>query len=966
MNNHYSGIAIRRATALFLFAAALVLIPFGAAWHLLVVLEREEASLTRRTASEELQEVTAHLARLAHPETACSELADRLSRTLTWNGDLRPLLEAWPAETVRLYLFDPAGRRVQRAGCVSGMQVASERVFALLLRAANEGPAPVSPLEKRQIESFLGSHMLLPQLASRADHLHDGTIFGVPKYIGWYNIKARSGGIAGHLLVFIDQRRISPTWLASRACTRISRLRGKETLFGWLEIGSSTRSMLGNGAPAPATFSQRLARLPVKPVHETRHSLLALSDTSDGIRLFGLCRAPAPSDFYASLRSLLVVVLVELMLILAWWAIFARSLVIPLRLQLLGWFGLAAIAGLASLIGFARVYGEASQATLIRNTREAAVRLLQKTDGNFGPSFAPLTRRYRQTARGLEGAGDPAGPFATGLGPIAANREFAAAFYISATGGILSRLVATPGTTTGNFAGEQPQFIRDLACQIMNRFNSTTETPGSPKTGSQNMLTALLSRPVEQLVRQRGTLQPMTLNGVNATVFLELICDAASQATASLLILHDTSALEASYLSRTADSLAHNTRHRLLALPKRAMSQLPAVPQRGLLREPDLDRLLELLDLTESVQHRLGRIGGERMLITAVPGQAMSDYHLFLMTPFQPIDDQVRAVSARITLLAVAATGFSLVLAWMFAGHLLGPMRTLTAGIDRLSALQLDEPVTVETGDELQQIGDGVTEIMDDLQERALAKTVQEQLIQGKPLTGPGWHLQGWSRTASDIGGEIFDMLELPDGRVAFMAGDVAARGVSAALVMTMAKTAVRLFLDEPDPTPTVVLTELDRHFRLHARRLSRVGMFLAIFTPSDRTLRYVATGRLFPVLLSGKAVPRLLTVDGDGLGAGSSGRACPEHRFVLEEGDRLVVCTDGVIDSRDPAGRPAGPDGICDLLEGLRTEAPGQLGNRLWEALDSWQGGRPPEDDQTVLALTKIPDEASGKGEHA
>lgn len=963
--NHVSGIAIRRAAALLLFAAALVLIPFCAAWRLLVVLERNEADLSRQTASEELQEITAHLARLAHPETACTEFAERLSRTLTWNGDLRPLLAAWPQDTVRLYLFDARGRRVQRAGCMSGMQVASERVFEMLLRAAREGAIPLSTMEKRQLESFLGSHMLLPQLASRANHLHDGTIFGVSKYIGWYNIKARSGGIAGHLLVFIDQRRISPSLLASRACARISRLCGAETLFGWLEIGNGTGSTLANGQPAPATFSRRLARLSVKPVHETRHRLLALSDTPDGIRLFGLRRAPLPSAFHASLRSLLVVGLVELLLMVAWWVMFARSLVLPLRLQLLGWFGLAAVAGLASLIGFARVYGEARQATLIRNTREAAVRLLQKTDGNFGPSFAPLTRQYRQAARELEAAGGRGGSLSERLATPAANREFAAACYISATGGILSRLIATPGTTTGNFASEQPVFIRDLACQIMNRFNSATDTPGAVKTSSQNMLTALLSRPVEQLVRQRGTLQPMTLNGVNATVFLELICDAASQATASLVILHDTAALEALYLSRTAEHLASHTRHRLLALPKRASSRLPAVPPRGMLREPDLDRLLELLDLTGSVQHRLGRIGGERMLITAVPGQAMSDYHLFLMTPFQPIDDQVRAVSSRITLLAVAGTGFSLVLAWMFAGHLLGPMRALTAGIDRLSAMQLDEPVTVETGDELQQIGEGVTEIMDDLQERALAKTVQEQLIQGKPLTGPGWHLQGWSRTASDIGGEIFDMLELPDGRLAFMTGDVAARGVSAALVMTMAKTAVRLFLDEPDTTPTVVLSELDRHFRLHARRLSRVGMFLAIYTPKDYTIRYSATGRLFPILLS-DAAPQLLPVDGDGLGAGSSGRACPEHRLVLEEGSRIVICTDGVIDARDQAGRPAGPDGICDLLEGLRAEAPDQLGERLWEALDAWQGGRRPEDDQTILALARTPDPASEMGNGA
>ncbi|HNW36569.1 MAG TPA: PP2C family protein-serine/threonine phosphatase, partial [Candidatus Ozemobacteraceae bacterium] len=218
-----------------------------------------------------------------------------------------------------------------------------------------------------------------------------------------------------------------------------------------------------------------------------------------------------------------------------------------------------------------------------------------------------------------------------------------------------------------------------------------------------------------------------------------------------------------------------------------------------------------------------------------------------------------------------------------------------------------------------------------------------------------GWHTQGWSRSASDIGGEIFDTIQLPDGRVAVMVGDVAAHGVSAALVMAMAKTAVRLFLDESDATPTVVLSELDRYFRLHARRLSRIGMILGIYDPATGLLRYAATGRLYPIFLTQDAEPSLLSVDGDGLGAGSSGRATPEHQIRMAAGDRLVICTDGLIDARDPAGCAAGSGGISDLLDGMRHEPPEQLGSRLWEALNAWQGGRNPGDDQTVLVLASL-----------
>jgi len=960
--NHLSGNSVRHPVSLFLFVSALVIIPFWFVWHILGVLETKETELGHRNASEELQEIAAHLARLAHPETAYRDFAERAARVVAWNGNLQALVAKWPADSVKLYLFDRNGKRVTRPGCMTGMAVASERVFGLIRRAANEGRFTLTAPEKRQVESFIGSHQMIPSLASRPNHLHDFAIIGISRYAGWYQVRGRSGGIAGHLLVVVEQRKIEPAMLAMRACATIGRLSGNAFVFGWLNQARRGASGLSDGSPLPASFAAWLSQIPAKPIVWGKQRLVALSDTADGIRLFGMRRKPVMSDFIPGLRSFLVVLLLELGLVTIWWRIFGGDILVPLRLQLLGWFGLSAIAGLAALIGFAQVYRDASQDSLIRTNRDAAVRLLQKTDGNFGPAFAPLAREYLQAARDLEGNPQNTASLAAKLAPMAKARQFAAAFLFGPMDSPRYKISATPDTEIGNFADEQPQFIQSLAQQAMDRFNAITDDPGDTSTsGARNMLNVLLARPVDRLIQQRGTLQSLTLNGVNATVFLELIGSSDGVATACMIVLHDTPALEARYLVNTSSSLARHMQHRLIALPKRTAGKLSAVPARGLRREPDLERLQELLDLTGATQHRLGRINGERTLITAVPGRVMPDYHLFLLTPFQPIDDQVRAVSIRITLLAVAGTGFSLFLAWMFGGSLLGPLRTLTAGIDRLVGMQLDDPVTVNTGDELQQIGAGITGIMEDLQERALAKTVQEQLLSGKPLAGPGWHAQGWSRSASDIGGEIFDMIQLNDGRVAVMVGDVAAHGISAALVMAMAKTAVRLFLDEPDATPTVVLSELDRYFRLHARRLSRIGMMLGIYDPATRLLRYAATGRLYPVFLTQDADPRLLAVDGDGLGAGSSGRARPEHQIGMAAGDRLVICTDGVIDACDPSGCAAGSSGICDLLDGLRHEPPDQLGSRLWEALNSWQGGRNPGDDQTVLVLASIPQEPGG-----
>ncbi|MDQ2588419.1 protein serine phosphatase [Saccharothrix yanglingensis] len=150
--------------------------------------------------------------------------------------------------------------------------------------------------------------------------------------------------------------------------------------------------------------------------------------------------------------------------------------------------------------------------------------------------------------------------------------------------------------------------------------------------------------------------------------------------------------------------------------------------------------------------------------------------------------------------------------------------------------------------------------------------------------------------TGSEVGGDWFDVLELPAGRTAFVVGDVVGRGVTAAAVMGQMRTAVRSYalLDLP---PADVLR--------HASGLAGVTpkatfitCFYAVHDPADNTLAYANAGHLPAILTRPDGTTDLI---GKGLGMPLGvGETFLQRQTSFPAGARLTLYTDGLVESRD------------------------------------------------------------------
>ncbi|MFJ9037039.1 SpoIIE family protein phosphatase [Streptomyces sp. NPDC102406] len=204
-----------------------------------------------------------------------------------------------------------------------------------------------------------------------------------------------------------------------------------------------------------------------------------------------------------------------------------------------------------------------------------------------------------------------------------------------------------------------------------------------------------------------------------------------------------------------------------------------------------------------------------------------------------------------------------------------------------------------------------------------------------------------------DVGGDFYDVIALPRGRIGVVVGDVQGHDTHAAAIMGQLRIALRAFAGEGH-APATVLSRASRFLaELDTERFATCTY--AQFDPATGIVRAVRAGHLPPLVrhVGGQVgIPRVRGGLPLGLATEFGMEDYPEVRLDLVPGETLVLCTDGLVED-------AGLDldtGIHNLAEVLREgpESAEGLADHLSEALwERWGGG----DDVALLVLRRLPD---------
>ncbi|MGW0752921.1 SpoIIE family protein phosphatase [Streptomyces sp. NPDC002587] len=181
---------------------------------------------------------------------------------------------------------------------------------------------------------------------------------------------------------------------------------------------------------------------------------------------------------------------------------------------------------------------------------------------------------------------------------------------------------------------------------------------------------------------------------------------------------------------------------------------------------------------------------------------------------------------------------------------------------------------------------------------RNTAETLQRSLLPGHPPPLPGLHVASLYQPAQatqEVGGDWYDVIPLADDKTALVVGDVMGNGIDAAATMGRLRTATCTLADL-DLDPDQVLQHLDKITQGLEHYIATC--IYAVFDPRAHQCRIANAGHLPPVLAPAGRRPRLLDLPtGAPLGVGG----VPFHTsaFDFEPGDRLVLYTDGLVETR-------------------------------------------------------------------
>ncbi len=232
-----------------------------------------------------------------------------------------------------------------------------------------------------------------------------------------------------------------------------------------------------------------------------------------------------------------------------------------------------------------------------------------------------------------------------------------------------------------------------------------------------------------------------------------------------------------------------------------------------------------------------------------------------------------------------------------------------------------------------------------------LARTLQETLIPPRPPDIPGLDIGAGYRPSGngdEVGGDFYDVFEIADGDWAAVIGDVAGKGVEAAVVTALARYTLRAAAVRTT-LPSNALITLNEVLRAeHSERLCTAAFLRLRWHGPDWVVDMASAGHLLPLLTRPTEAPRPVGRTGSLLGV-LRHPSLTDSSVRLEPGDSLLLYTDGVTEARN-GGEFYGEDRLLSALERHRSLAAGDLATELVTEVVDFQAGLPRDDIAVVV----------------
>ncbi|MGH2619330.1 MAG: ATP-binding SpoIIE family protein phosphatase [Anaerolineales bacterium] len=234
-------------------------------------------------------------------------------------------------------------------------------------------------------------------------------------------------------------------------------------------------------------------------------------------------------------------------------------------------------------------------------------------------------------------------------------------------------------------------------------------------------------------------------------------------------------------------------------------------------------------------------------------------------------------------------------------------------------------------------------------QELRIARLIQQTLLPRELPKLPGWQLAAYYRPAREVGGDFYDFVKLPEGKLAVIVADVTDKGVPAALVMATTRSVLHAAAERLN-SPSEVLARVNDQLIPNMPENMFVTCLYSVLDPVKRTFRFANAGHGLAFRRGAEGISELKAT-GMPLGL-MPDMHYEENEVVLLPGETILLQSDGLAEAHNSRHEMFGFPRVKQLMSD-HTGGPDELVASLVAELERFTaGGWEHEDDVTLLAI--------------
>ena len=941
----------KRPLASFLRAAIKALVVVLLPWFLLTGISgffASEAHVEQLANANE--EMTALLSMISSQSEPRHRFDDEFKSlvTLPYPSDafsrrLQQIVSAY-SQTLDIYLFDSGGDCVVLPFLPVPPRAVARRFLECVINPKLEAKYA------RFVEQFSGyrlAHKHLnqsPEAIIRIGSSHDR------QWGGWFRLSGKDEANMGHLIVFVKKSGIRGDELLNNAVMQARYKFGRNYYFAWQDPVNSEK-LLPDASGFASGTARVLAELPWGERNfeiDGFHGIKMFTD--DGLVIVAQTNRPFErNQLFDRANFILKALLLVVFLILTPLMMGVTRLYPGLRVRIACLFLLGAGIPLALLIFTGLADRSDQEKVLVDSWQKRGIEELTLIDEGMVGDFRQIERRFKshitRTAR---------------LPEPEFSKQLAATGQLFDLKNIYQILVVRPDSgisyssenPTGKKSGERDSMMiyGQMLLEIINAtYDEATRKTSTDLSSVINNMGGWMAR---ALILSSGRVGVMNLLGSVMPTYADFFVGVDNYARAMIFAFMPHSAMQRNYLFKTSkkrETAMSPLQGRFAALPVSASPFWPAFPRRTTAHDPELKKLADQVLKSGVPAHVITEVRSKKYLLTAMRGSNLDGYILVMAQPYEVIARKIDVLQRNLQILAVLVIFLALFSARVTSSLLLQPVSRLREALASMAEGNFRLQFSGATVSEFDAMLGSLNRTMSNLQELQVARSVQETLWPEETLSGSDWHLFGRCDTATELGGDHYDWLKLPDGRILLVIGDATGHGIAPAMVQASIKVWLALNAEKAQSAVSL-LAEISRlHFSYGAKRLY-MTCWLGFFDPGTGHLEYASAGHPYPIIVRKDGTTEILKLAGMPLGIRQKATVSGDSR-ILEKGSSLVLYTDGIVETTDAQNQMLGFDGFAAICAGIAGMPAAAAVEKILARAADWG---PKNDDQSVIVLCR------------